>query len=533
MNTTTQSGTATPGDWAPDLAELAERRAIAHQLGGEESVARHRAQGKLTARERIDGLLDAGSFNEIGVLAGGVKYGADRKRESFTPSNAVVGVGKIDARRTVVASDDYTIRAGSSEGSVSEKWIFADRYAWEYKLPIVRLVDSAGGSVKLLDKMGHTKIPGYPMLPMTQLLGAVPVVGIALGACAAGSGALRVASAHLSIMIRGKSQVFAGGPPVVKQALGLDIDKEALGGYDAMHRSSGVVGLAVDTEEEALQATRRFLSYLPSNVWEQPPRMVCADPVDRCDEWLNRAIPVDKRKIFQPRKILKAIFDEGSLFEIAPDFGGSTITCLARLNGHAVGVMTNNPMVMGGALTRGAALKMARFVDLCDTFHLPIVNLADQPGVMTGPDAEREGTMAAAMQALNAIEQSGVPWLAIVLRRCVGLAGAMLSPWHGPSGTALPNRYAWPSARWGSIPIEGGVAAAYKKDIAAASDPVAHRLDIEAHYHAIASPLRTAERFGVLDIIEPASTRPLLCAWVEDAYQATSRRLCPVGRTMR
>jgi acetyl-CoA carboxylase carboxyltransferase component len=367
---------------------------------------------------------------------------------------------------------------------------------------------------------------------MTQLLGAVPVVGIALGACA-GLGAVRVGSSHLAIMIRGKSQVFAGGPPVVKQALGIDIDKEALGGYDAMHRYSGVVGLAVDTEQEALQATRRFLSYLPGNVWEQPPRVACEDPVDRCDEWLNRAIPVDKRKIFQPRKILKAIFDEGSLFELSPDFGGSTITCLARLNGHAVGVMTNNPVVMGGALTRAAALKTARFVDLCDTFHLPIVNLADQPGVMTGADAEREGTIAAALQTMHAIEQSGVPWLAIVLRRCVGLAGAMLSPLHGPSGTSLPNRYAWPSARWGSIPVEGGVAAAFKKDIAAAADPVAHRLDLEAHYHAISSPLRTAERFGVLDVIEPATTRPLLCSWVEDAYRATGRRLGPVGRTMR
>jgi acetyl-CoA carboxylase carboxyltransferase component len=530
--TSTQTSQPAAGEWAQDLDELAQRRAIALALGGEEQVARHHAQGKLTARERIDHLLDAGSFNEIGVLAGAVKYGPDRKRAHFTPSNAVVGVGKIASRRTVVAADDFTIRGGSSEASVSEKWIYADRYAWEYKLPIVRMVDSAGGSVKLLDKLGHTKIPGYPMLPMTQLLGAVPVVGIALGACA-GLGAVRVGASHLAIMIRGKSQVFAGGPPVVKQALGIDIDKEALGGYDAMHRYSGVVGLAVDTEEQALQATRRFLSYLPGNVWEQPPRVTCEDPPQRCDEWLNRAIPVDRRKIFHPRKILKAIFDEGSLFEIAPDFGGSTITCLARLNGHAVGVMTNNPMVMGGALTRAAALKTARFVDLCDTFHLPIVNLADQPGVMTGADAEREGTLVAALQTMHAIEQSGVPWLAIVLRRCVGLAGAMLSPLHGPSGTSLPNRYAWPSARWGSIPVEGGVAAAFKKDIAAAADPVAHRLDLEAHYHAIASPLRTAERFGVLDIIEPATTRPLLCNWVEDAYRATSRRLGPVGRTMR
>ena len=318
--TSTKTSQTAAGEWAHDLDELAQRRAIARELGGEEQVARHHAQGKLTARERIDHLFDAGSFAEIGVLAGAVKYGPDRKREHFTPSNAVVGVGKIDTRRAVVASDDYTIRAGSSEGSVSEKWIYADRYAWEYKLPIVRMVDSAGGSVKLLDKLGHTKIPGYAMLPMTQLLGAVPVVGIALGACA-GLGALRAASAHLTIMIRGKSQIFAGGPPVVKQALGLDIDKETLGGYDAMHRYSGVVGLAVDTEEEALQATRRFLSYLPGNVWEQPPRVACEDPVERCDEWLNRAIPADKRKIFQPRKILKAIFDEGSVFEISPESG--------------------------------------------------------------------------------------------------------------------------------------------------------------------------------------------------------------------
>jgi acetyl-CoA carboxylase carboxyltransferase component len=520
------------GEWTPELDELAQRRAIAHALGGEEQIAREHAKGKLTAHERIERLLDPGSFGEIGALAGAVKYGPDRKRVDFTPSNAVVGVGKIDARRTVVAADDFTIRGGSSEASVSEKWIYADRYAWEYKLPIVRMIDSAGGSVKLLDKLGHTKIPGYQMLPMTQLLGAVPVVGIALGACA-GLGAVRVCASHLAIMIRGKSQVFAGGPPVVKQALGIDIDKEALGGYGAVHRYSGVAGLAVDTEDEAMQATRRFLSYLPGNVWEQPPRVASEDSPKRCDTWLNQAIPANRRKIFQPRKILTSIFDEGSVFELYPEFGGSTITCLARLNGYAVGVMTNDPMVKGGAMTRAAALKTAHFVDLCDTFHLPIVNLADQPGVMTGHDAELDGTLVAAMQAMHAIEQSGVPWLAIVMRRCVGLAGAMLSPWHGPSGTAVPNRYAWPSARWGSIPVEGGVAAAYKKEIAAAADPVARRLELEEHYHAIASPLRTAERFGVLDIIEPATTRPLLCTWVEDAYGATGRRLGPVGRTMR
>lgn len=422
--------------WAPELDELAQRRAIAHAVGGEKQVAHQHAQGKLTARERIEHLLDSGSFCEIGALAGAVKYGPDRKRVDFTPSNAVVGVGKIDARRTVVAADDFTIRGGSSEASVSEKWIYADRYAWEYKLPIVRMIDSAGGSVKLLDQLGHTKIRGHQMLPMTQLLGAVPVVGIAFGACA-GLGALRVGASHLAAMIRHRSQIFAGGPPVVKQALGIDIDKEALGGYGTVHRYIGVVGLAVDTEDEALRATRRFLSYLPGNVWEKPPRAACEDSPQRRDTWLNQAIPANRRKDFQPRKILKLIFDEGLVFELYRGFGGSTITCLARLNGYAVGVMTNDPMVMGGA---------------------------------------------------------------------------MLSPWHGPSGTALPNRYAWPSARWGSIPVEGGVAAAYKKEIAAAVDPVARRLELEAHYHATASPVRTGPSVSACSTSSNPRRRGRCCA---------------------
>jgi acetyl-CoA carboxylase carboxyltransferase component len=519
-------------EWAPEIEEIHSRLAIAQGLGGPEAVARHKAQGRLTARERIDRLLDTGSFTEFGALTASVKYTSDGKISSATPSNAVVGVGTIAQRRTVVAADDFTIRGGSSEAAVAEKWIYADRYAWEYKIPIVRLIDSAGGSVKLLDKLGHTKIPGYSFLPITSLLGAVPVVGIALGACA-GLGALRVAASHLSIMVRGKSQVFAGGPPVVKAAFGIDIDKEELGGYEAVHRKSGVVNLAVESEEEAFELAKRFLSFLPSHVWEQSARLPPNDDPQRIDPWLNSAIPRDSRKIFKPHGILARIFDQGSLFEIAPDWGRSTITCFARLDGYAVGVLANNPMVSGGALTRSAALKLARFVDICDTFHLPIVNLVDQPGVMTGPQAELEGTLAAAMQALHAIEQSSVPWIAVVLRRCVGLAGAMISPWHGPTGTALPHRYAWPSARWGSVPIEGGVAAAYKREIAGAADPVAKRRELEAHYHAIASPMRTAERFGVIDVIEPATTRPLLCAWVADAYRLAGLSLGPKRRTMR
>ena len=518
--------------WADELAEADFRRERAAGMGGPDALAKCRERGMLNARERLDVLIDPGSLRELGALAGKGAYDEAGRLQDFTPSNHVLGLARIHGRRTVVVADDFTLRGGSSEATVAEKWMFADRYAYEYQVPLVRLVHSAGGSVKLLQQMGQTKIPGYALLPLVSLLGVVPVVGVAMGP-AAGLGAIRVCCAHFAIMVNGTSQVFAGGPPVVKQALGLEVDKEALGGTE-VHRVSGVIHNIAATEAEALAMARRFLTYLPPNVFQVAERQPGADPADRCDPWLNDCIPHDRRRVFAPRKILNSLFDDGSVFEISPQFGGSLITALARLDGHAVGVMINNPLNMGGALTRAAAQKMERFVDLCDTFHLPIVNLVDQPGSMTGPDAEREGTLAAVLRAQAAIEQSTVPWIAIVIRRCFGLAGGMLSPWVGQNGMALPNRYAWPSARWGSIPIEGGVAAAFKRELEASSDPEARLHELEAYYHRLGSPLRTAEKFGVVDVIEPATTRPLLCDWVADAYaKIRSQPVGLKGRTMR
>ncbi len=518
-------------EWGAELEELDERRERAHQMGGAESLARARERGMLNARERVDRLVDKESFKEFGALAGKGRYGSWGELESFTPSTHVLGIGRISGRKTVVISDDFSIRGGSSEAAVAEKWIYADRYAYEYRLPMVRIVHSSGGSVNLPMQMGYTKIPGYALLPSVPLLGLAPVVGIVMGP-AAGLGAIRACTAHFSIMVRGQGQVFAGGPPVVRQALGITVDKEDLGGW-GVHKANGVVNNGADSEEEALEQARCFLSYLPDNVYQQAPRVAPADPPASLQAWLNDAIPRDRRKVFDPKRILKALFDADSIFEMSPQFGSSLITCLARLNGYSVGVMINNPRVMGGALTRAAAQKLERFVDLCDTFHLPIVNLVDQPGSMTGPEAEREGTIAAVLRASSAIEQSSVPWLAVVIRRCFGLAGGMLSPWNGANGVALPHRFAWPSARWGSIPIEGGVDAAYAKDIAASPDPQARRAELEALAHAVGSPLRTAERFGVIDVIEPATTRALLADWVEDAYMACAANLGPKARTMR
>jgi len=312
--------------------ELERRRALARRMGGPEAVERQHRAGKLSARERIDLLLDAGSFRELGTLTGRATHGAGGALGDLVPANALIGTGTIDGRKVAVSADDFTIRGGSSESTVAEKWIYAERLALELRMPLLRLVDSAGGSVRLLEQQQHTRIPGYPSWPLMPLLAAVPVVGVALGSCA-GLGAIKVAGSHFSIMARGTSQVFAAGPPVVKQAFNVDVDKEGLGGYRVHTRKSGVVDNEAADEPDALRQARRFLGYLPRHVWELAPVAPCADPAGRAEEWLKDAIPPDRRKLYDPRRILEGVLDRESIFEIGRYHGGSTITCLARLGG--------------------------------------------------------------------------------------------------------------------------------------------------------------------------------------------------------
>jgi acetyl-CoA carboxylase carboxyltransferase component len=323
-----------------------------------------------------------------------------------------------------------------------------------------------------------------------------------------------VLSSHFSVLVREQAQVMAAGPHVVRQAYGVEVDKNALGGWKAQRKSALVHNEAED-EADALAQVRRFLSYLPRSVHELAPVVACDDDPNRADDWLKDAIPHDRRKIYDPRRILAAVFDQGSLFEIGRWQGGSVITMLGRLNGVPVGVIANDPKVQGGAMTLQAAYKMERHTRLCSLFGLPVVNFVDQPGNATGLEAELAGTLLGATRLGEALARCRSPWVSILMRRCFGMAGAL----HGPKGgDRLNHRFAWPSARWGSIPIEGGVMAAHKAEIEAAPDPAAKRAELEAHYLALTSPFRTAEKFGVLDIIDPRETRRVLCDWVEDAW---------------
>jgi acetyl-CoA carboxylase carboxyltransferase component len=324
---------------------------------------------------------------------------------------------------------------------------------------------------------------------------------------------VKVLMSHFSVMVRDQAQVFAAGPPVVKQAYGIEIDKNDLGGYKVHRKSALVHNEAVD-EADALRQVRQFLSYLPRSAHELPARVAPTDDPQRADDWLKDAIPRDRRKIYDPRKIMAALFDRDSVFEIGRYQGGAVITALARLDGWPVGVLCSDPKVAGGAMTLTAAYKTERHAKLCDTFGLPMINLVDQPGNATGPEAELAGTLLGALRVATTIEDVRIPWLSIIMRRAFGMAGGMHAPKYFP---ALNYRFAWPSARWGSIPIEGGVDAAHKAELEAAADPVAARAALEAKYHHIGSPFRTAEQFGILDIIDPRETRSLLCDWAEDA----------------
>ena len=513
--------------WKDKVDELKKRKEKALELGGEQSISYQHKLGKLTARERIGLLLDQGSFSELGMTAGKAAYDEEGNLLSFTPTNAIIGKGRIDGRKVVVSADDFTIRGGSSESTISEKWVYAERYAYEMLMPLIRLVDTAGGSVRLLEKSGSTKIPGYPTWPVMPLMGTVPVIGLALGSCA-GLGAVKVCASHFSVMVKGTSQVFAAGPPVVEAAFSLKVDKEDLGGWKVQTGDGGAVMNAAENEKEAIDQARRFLTFMPKNVFEVPARQPSSDDPQRREERLLTIVPRNKRRVYQSRQILNMILDIGSWFEMGAHNGPSLITGLARLNGYVVGVMANDVFFMGGAMTRTAAEKTEKFVDLCDTFHIPIINFVDQPGVMPGEEAEKSGTLRAVMKAIGAIEQSQVPWISIMVRRAFGVGGGM----HGRKGS-INLRFAWPSAYWGSIPLEGGISAAYKKDLEAAEDPEARLAELEKYYEKFTSPFRTAEKFDIVDIIDPRETRPLLCDWIDEAYEVTKTQVGPVQRTMR
>jgi len=516
--------------WKDDIEELGKRKKLAYRMGGEENVARQHGLGKLTARERIEALLDASSFRERGVLAGEAQYDGDEIAE-FKPCPILIGTGDIRGRRVTLLADDFTIKGASVGDLYKAKLAYALKMARELRIPAVRLLDGAGGTIKEILKFGYVKFPTLPdfaMKDLVTIMSMVPVVSVALGPTA-GSGGLLMVSSHFSVMVKETSQVFVGGPVLARQAFAQKASKEEMGGYQVHTRVSGVVDNEAESEEDAFDQVRRFLDYLPSNVWEMPERKTGErDDPQRREEELLSAVPRDPKKPYDMRRILELVFDRGSIFEIGRHGGKAQITAFARLDGYPVGVLANDPRFWAGSFGWDVAEKFQRFVDMCDTFHLPVVNFVDQPGFRIGKEAEMHGTIRKGVRAVFSIYQATIPYVAIYVRKAYGVAGGSQADYSG-----LNWRYFWPSANWGNIVVEGGVYAAHRAQIEAAENPEALLEELENTYRSYASPFRSAEAFDVEDVIDPRDTRALLCEWVETAYRVERTRPGIKSRGMR
>jgi acetyl-CoA carboxylase carboxyltransferase component len=515
--------------WEKEAREIERLRALAAEQGGAEAVAKQHARGRLSVRERIDALVDKESFREQGGLAGVVTRDDAGELLAFQPSNAVIGTARIDGRPVVVCGDDFTLRGGAYSSAGMRKAEYADRLAVARRVPSVRLLEAGGASVSGISgvrgRSGYDFVGGATSnQALVEARASVPLVAAALGPVA-GFAAARLCAAHFSLMTRTTAQVLVGGPALVARATGEQASKEELGGAE-IHGKSGVVDNVAEDEADVWRQIRRFLSYLPSHVWEAPPLAACDDPRDRRDAKLIEIVPRDARKPYKMRRLVESLVDRESFFELTPGYGRTQITALARLNGHPVGVLANDPYVYAGSMTADGAQKLRRFVELCDQFHLPIVSLMDEPGFMIGTQAEREATIRHGLAAIFAVQQTAVPWFTLIVRRSFGVAaGCHL----GPGGTVV----AWPSAQSGALPLEGGVELAYGKEIAAAPDPEARRRELEADYADAQSIFPRAEDFGVHDLIDPRDTRPRLCDWLDEIGPALSQQRGPRAYTAR
>ncbi len=539
--------------WAPQLEDVATMQALAHERlapgSDERGVVRQRSRGKLTCRERIDLLLDDGSFHEIGSIAGFASYDESGAIVDFTPANHVGGWGRIEGRTTVVCADDFTSRGGHADGAIGEKSRHLDKLALEMRVPSVRLLDgsSGGGSVAAMvpqqKKEGESKAKeshgaikagrprvagaGGSFLPAhlgstmyTEQLSTVPVVNLLLGSVV-GIGAAKAVLGHFSVMVRDIAQLFVAGPPVVRPAMGYDITKEDLGGWHIHCRNGSVDNLA-ETEEEAMALTRRFLSYLPASVFEPPPTAGpdANDPADRRDEELFHLIPRKRTATFDVRKAIRLMADRDSFFEIGPLWGTDQVTGFVRMNGFPVGVIASDSQhTNGGALTAAGCRKLSRHLDLCDLFHLPVLNLVDNPGFAVGLEHEITGTIRWGGQWMIAFSQVTTPIFTVIMRRSFGVAGNnYATPRAEPS-----MRVAWPAADTGGIPPEGGIEAAYKRQLAEAEDPRALREELMARIESARGPVGPLSRFQIEEMIDPRDTRKMICEWLESAWKIVSQ----------
>ena len=509
----------------PDLRgradELREKSEAARGMGGQERIEKQHAQGKLTVRERLDILFDPDTFRELGLL-GHHQSSSPAMQGKFTPADGcVTGIGTIDGRRVAVIAYDFTVMAGSI-GMVGElKATRMRELALRERIPVVWLIDSAGARIQEATGSMFART-GDLFREQVHMSGVVPQVAAMMGPGAAGT-AYIPGLADFVPMVKGTSHMALGGPPLVKAAVGEDVTAEEMGGSQVHTKISGVADLEVENDEECIRVVRKYLGYFPSSNLDRPPQVEAADTPDRrCDELLD-IVPANPRQAYDMRKVIAEIVDDGDFFPMKPDWARNLVTGFGRFGGRTAGIVANQPMFLGGALDVNAADKAARFVWLCDAFHVPLVFLMDCPGFLVGSAVEKQGIIRHGAKMLYAVAEATVPKLTVVLRKGYG-AG-----YYVMNGRAFePDLIVgWPTAEISVMGPEGAVNIIFRKQIQAAGDTEAQDATRNQLIETVREQINAYIAAGwsfVDDLIDPADTRRVICEGLEIAESKTVER---------
>jgi acetyl-CoA carboxylase carboxyltransferase component len=488
----------------PEIQELREMKAESRLGGGEKRIEAQHDRGRLTARERLDLLLDKGSFREIDsfVVHRTNDFGLDKRK--YLADSVVTGWGTIDNRLVYVFSQDFTVFGGSLGEVHAEKICKVMDMALKNGAPIIGLNDSGGARIQ----EGVVSLGGYAdiFLRNTLASGVIPQISVIMGPCAGGA-VYSPALTDFILMVRNSSYMFVTGPEVVKSVTHEEVSFEDLGGASVHAEASGVCHLAAESEADALYLLRKMLAYMPQNNMEDPPFVPNGDDPLRRDERLDDIIPDDPGKPYNIKDIIRMVVDQGEFFEIHEAYAPNIVVGFARLGGHSIGIIANQPAVLAGVLDINSSEKAARFVRFCDAFNIPILTFVDVPGFLPGTDQEHGGIIRSGAKLLFAYCEATVPKLTVITRKAYGGAYDVMSSKHIRGDVNL----AWPSSEIAVMGPEGAVNIIYRKELAEADDPEARRAELVAQYREkFANPYVAASRGYVDDVIEPRDTRPRL-----------------------
>ncbi|MEJ7747826.1 MAG: acyl-CoA carboxylase subunit beta [Candidatus Limnocylindrales bacterium] len=488
-------------------ARLDQMRADAQLGGGQDRIDQQHARGKLTARERLDLLLDAGSFVEIDAFV--TNRNAPDEEDRFLGDGVVTGHGKVGGRLVFVFSQDFTIFGGSLSEAYAQKICKVMDLAMKVGAPIVGINDSGGARIQ----EGVVSLGGYAdiFLRNTLASGVVPQLSLVMGPCAGGA-VYSPAITDFTIMVEETSYMFVTGPNVVKSVTHEDVDASRLGGATTHTTISGVAHLAAPDEAEAIAWAQELLDFLPQNNLADPPRRASSDRADRADPELDEIVPDDPAKPYDMHEVIKRVVDDGAFFEIQPGYAANILTGFARLNGQSVGIVSQQPTVLAGALDINASTKAARFVRTCDCFNVPLITFVDVPGFLPGVAQEHGGIIRHGAKLLYAYCEATVPKVTVITRKAYGGAYDVMSSKHIRGDVNL----AWPTAQIAVMGAEGAVNILHRDELASAEEPAVVRAELVADYEVrFATPYAAAARGYVDDVIRPRDTRPRLIAALE------------------